>query len=1306
MTKNPQPGIEKAIARADMGSSASDNAQPQGIACTAPFDAVPAKEEGVVSTLQGALVLGGPLHVDFALPGALPLVWQRRYTSYVSAEQGGICGVLGHGWRVPLELRLTLSARASLLHDVDGRTITLGALAPGACQHSASEDLWLLRSQSGSASSLPAWHAAHEGRFAHLPPHLASRANVVFVCHGSGDEVWTFAPANRKALEDGSEAEPSSQWQLLGKIDRLGRTQRYRYAEVLGEQRLVAVQDGVGRCYRLRYEQIRAPRPEPRYPSGHFWQADGGVRLTLVEWLAPREGSPQPVEARPLVRYVYSAEGDLIEVQRELDEPNSLPPQRFAYNHHLLVLHQQRGGPEHHYRYERSEPGARIIEQRSQLGLTREFSYQTLPREGDEPRSKTLVMDSFKRHQSHAFKGLKGLARLVRKTQFDGGTTHCEYDAEGRLLTSTDALGQVTRITRDAQGRVIATRHADGSESTQIWDESTGLLMTTRDAEGRKTRYGYDDQRRLTRVEHADGSVRRMVYPEPASDPCNADRPVLVADGAGEVTTFGYTPEGLIQLRTDAAGNSTEFAYNDAGQMTQMRNALGVVEYRDLAAAEGVHRHYDLWGRLIELEQAGASMHWQYDEAGRLIAITNQNGDRAQLQWDAMDRIARFSGFDQRVMTWRYNAAGQLIESTDGCADAAAQPPISTRYEWNERGWLSACHQPETADAPACVTRYQWSREGELQAASTWRCGDAGCEVLASQVLLERDAMGRIVAETQRLLDEKSGAVEFEHRIVHKLDAAGRRIGNALDGLGEVGFALNEAGVMQALQWQGERLLECERDALLRETSRRLVHGGLRREVQWTATNQWQRVQWSTRAGEEAAAEEERDLAPDTPLAAVAHALAIRRFKHDEQGKVIAIQSPFGMSRFAYDACGRMTAAHTPQAGLQRWSYDPTGLRLPQPCEVLTVAHADGKDTCDADGEAQRRESELAHTQRWIGARVQYYTNAFDPMTNGARLRYTHDSHGNRTQVQDLKTGHETRMRYDAAHQLVALSGIDAAGQKYEQRMRHDPLGRRLVTYLLDDKGRRQHSDYVGWDGDLPVRAERHALSDVVTVHTIYEPGTRHALVQLHRGRASQAAPAMAVQTLPANVAPITGQSDDPRDMQSMLKRLEDLDARIKARLGSEGLTACNQAFRVRQLKAAQATQSAQMPMSSSSCADEKENAEMPVRVLHCMNDHDGTLLGLASDQGEVVWAAMQDPWGLQTVVHNPQNLYQPFNGAGALRDESHGLLYREGNDYDAMLGQSIACGTLMEGGCAAVPGLQKPQATVRDAVFKTGGMR
>lgn len=278
-----------------------------------------------VNPQLGAKVLSGASDLDFALPGAMPLVWQRQYSSYVNESEGGYCGILGYGWGTPFELRILVQAGATLLHDSQGRTITFGALASGQSIYSASEDIWLLRSgmhpgglsqelasmtgaahftgqmegaqesahktqniqnTSSAVANIPAGHQAPlwwTGRFGWLTREMATFSHLIYAANGNGETVWIFAPANWKAIEDARVAlqkqqaarkpvtvvvpEIATDWVLLGKMDRFGRMQRYHWAEVLGQSRITGINDGVGRHYQLHYQQILAAQDAQHYRS-------------------------------------------------------------------------------------------------------------------------------------------------------------------------------------------------------------------------------------------------------------------------------------------------------------------------------------------------------------------------------------------------------------------------------------------------------------------------------------------------------------------------------------------------------------------------------------------------------------------------------------------------------------------------------------------------------------------------------------------------------------------------------------------------------------------------------------------------------------------------------------------------------------------------------------------------------------------------------------------------------------------------------------------------------------------------------
>ncbi len=533
-----------------------------------------------VNPQLGAKVLSGASELDFALPGAMPLVWQRQYSSYVNASEGGYCGILGYGWGTPFELRICVQAGATLLHDSQGRTITFGALASGQSIYSASEDIWLLRSgmhpgglsqelasmtgaarftgQQGSAHAepsatqpaaqptlLPEGQQAPlwwKGRFAWIKRDIACSGLLIFASNGSGDTLWVFAPANWQAIEAARAAvakqqvagkpvtvvvpEIAAEWVLLGKMDRFGRTQRYHWAEVLGQSRITGIHDGVGRHYQLHYSQILAAQDAQHYrpkdakmkdPEGSdnfFWQTDSGVRLVGVS-LSRDPTAPTPIvqplpQPITLVRYTYSSAGDLVQVHNRHGEVT----RRFAWRNHLMVFHQDRSGPEHHYTYDRYEPGGKATEQRNQAGLDYRFDYQTLPEAQGQPRRACVVTDSLGRVDTYTFQGEAGLERLVEHTRADGSTIKNRYNPYGHLTGVTDPLGRSVSMRVSPMGQLLSSQGPDGSTSSQRYGEDTGLLQSTTDAAGRTTGYEYDLYGRLTQVTLADGSTEQYHYPD------------------------------------------------------------------------------------------------------------------------------------------------------------------------------------------------------------------------------------------------------------------------------------------------------------------------------------------------------------------------------------------------------------------------------------------------------------------------------------------------------------------------------------------------------------------------------------------------------------------------------------------------------------------------------------------------------------------------------------------------------------------------------------------------------------------------
>ena len=357
MTGKPAARIDDKVAYARIvtGSRTVLIGTQGGVACSVCKDKV--KKGNPVNPQLGAKVLSGTADLDFALPGAMPLVWQREYSSYVNAEQGAHCGVFGYGWSAPMELRLSVLISATLLHDSQGRTITFDGLTPSEAIYSPSEDTWLLRTgmhpgglaqelaamtggacfaraADGSAQSVRSAQAAKNppctqqvpqwwsGRFDWISRNMACSNHLILAANGGGDTIWVFAPANWQAIEsarktlqaknpaaiqDSELPLPSEDWILLGKMDRLGRMQRYHWADILGQSRISSIEDGVGRHYQLHYTQALVAQDAQHYShkdGNFFWQADSGVRLSRVSLTRDPTATTQTTQAVQLLSLV------------------------------------------------------------------------------------------------------------------------------------------------------------------------------------------------------------------------------------------------------------------------------------------------------------------------------------------------------------------------------------------------------------------------------------------------------------------------------------------------------------------------------------------------------------------------------------------------------------------------------------------------------------------------------------------------------------------------------------------------------------------------------------------------------------------------------------------------------------------------------------------------------------------------------------------------------------------------------------------------------------------------------------------
>ncbi len=70
-------------------------------------------------------------------------------------------------------------------------------------------------------------------------------------------------------------------------------------------------------------------------------------------------------------------------------------------------------------------------------------------------------------------------------------------------------------------------------------------------------------------------------------------------------------------------------------------------------------------GKAVSTTQGGLTRSMEYDAAGRVISLTNENGSHSVFSYDALDRLVQQGGFDGRTQRYHYDLTGKLTQSED-----------------------------------------------------------------------------------------------------------------------------------------------------------------------------------------------------------------------------------------------------------------------------------------------------------------------------------------------------------------------------------------------------------------------------------------------------------------------------------------------------------------------------------------------------------------------------------------------------------------------------------------------------------------
>lgn len=270
---------------------------------------------------------------------------------------------------------------------------------------------------------------------------------------------------------------------------------------------------------------------------------------------------------------------------------------------------------------------------------------------GNISEIRRAVDSEYERVETYSYDALGNVTRYIAP---DGLISEYEYNSANRLVgrTDTDTEGNSRHFaySYDAYGRLSSSTDPNGSVTSYRYDLYGNLIVEERGEAS--TRYEYDEVNNL----------RRIVSP------------------AGQSQLMSYNASGQRVRFTDATNNAWSYGYDDAGNLNQVTDPLGnTIAYR-----------YDPTNRLINIIFANdALIELIYNNQGNLAELRLPNNQRIRTEFDRAGNLSSVEYASNQIISYEYDELGRLIRQIN--ADGQ-----EITYSYDPHGNLISRVSPET----------------------------------------------------------------------------------------------------------------------------------------------------------------------------------------------------------------------------------------------------------------------------------------------------------------------------------------------------------------------------------------------------------------------------------------------------------------------------------------------------------------------------------------------------------------------------------------------------------------------------------
>ena len=644
--------------------------------------------------------------------------------------------------------------------------------------------------------------------------------------------------------------------------------------------------------------------------------------------------------------------------------------------------------------------------------------------------------------------------RISSITDQTGRSVHYGYDGSGDLVSFRNADDDTIDYAYDDKHRITAISDFNGNTYLRNAYDSLGRVKEQHVADQGTSLFSYDVANRASTISDPNGAVRKYYY--------DLNQNVTAAEDVNGQTRYEYDG-GRITRVTDRLGNSTSYAYDAAGNVTDIAYPDGTAEHyaynslnlvteavaKDGAVslygydergnmtshtdARGNSSHYAYDGAnnmLASTDAMGATTVYTYDPKGNCLARTDPLGNRTSFAYDGQGRLVLQENADGGTVGYEYTSAGKLARITDPAGNETEYFVSGNGYETGHTdpmGFSASTIYNEqnkpisVTDAEGNTTVYSYDAVGQIV-----RTTDA----LGNTVSYGYDLAGRIASMADARGNSWSFSYDAEGRMTGSTDPLGNTASTAFDTMGRAASATNARNATTSYLYDAAGRIARITDALGNSSRNAYDANGNLVEQYDRNGNRWSYAYNGNNLMTEA-----RD-----PLGYVT------TYVYDANGQCTKTVSALGAQpQQVYDSMGRLTKSIDAGGNETLYGYDILG-------RLVRTDFADGTfalNEYNANGW-------LAKATAQDGGETSYAYNKNGQILTvvdalGGVTSYEYDALGRATSVTDALNG-VTSYEYDANGNL--LCSTDALGgatvYAYDELNRvvsmTDPLGGETLT--------------------------------------------------------------------------------------------------------------------------------------------------------------------------------------------------------------------------------------------------------------------